>query len=493
MHFFKKNKEAKLKKTPRKRKGVFFRVGIEKEREYFVENLSMMLSSGMVISQVIESLKEDEQSKRMQTILKDMEEDIEEGVPLWKALSGTGLFSEHAVSLLRIGEQSGKLAENMEVIREQEQKSRVFQSKVRSAMLYPAVVLMVMITVGIGIAWFILPKLARMFDSLHIQLPFLTRALIAFGEFISAYGTIAVPAFIVILFSLFYVLFVMKRTKFIGQAILFTLPGIKRLVREAELARMGYMLGSLLDAGVPIVISLEALRSASAVKRYQKIYEQLKKNVEAGESFKQSFRSVETVRALIPLSVQHMIVAGEQTGRLSDIFYRIGKTFELKTEDTTKNLSVLLEPILLFLVWIGVVLVALAVIMPIYSLIGGLRSASAPPPPAVSAPVSTEESAPTVESVDSAIDETESAKVSDETESGNAAAGAEVGELPKLRIAYEYLNVRQEPSAESDRIGRVFLGEEYAYDDYDTEANWYHIVVSEDISGWVSGEYVENL
>ena len=106
---------------------------------------------------------------------------------------------------------------------------------------------------------------------------------------------------------------------------------------------------------------------------YQDIYSKLREAVEEGRSIKKSFLLYPEVNILLPLPIQQMIVAAEQSGHLADTLKTIGDIYEEKTETTTKNISVLLEPLLLVIVWLGVVAVALAVILPIYSLIGGLN------------------------------------------------------------------------------------------------------------------------
>jgi type II secretory pathway component PulF len=94
---------------------------------------------------------------------------------------------------------------------------------------------------------------------------------------------------------------------------------------------------------------------------------------EEGNSFQKSFVAYKKIKNLIPTSVQQMVASGEQSGHLSDTLFQVGQIYEAKIETTTKNLSVILEPVLLVIVWLGVAAVAFAIILPIYSLIGGLQ------------------------------------------------------------------------------------------------------------------------
>jgi len=343
------------------------------ERAYFIENISLLISSGMNIMVALEAIKSESKSKAMREMIDFMKEEIDAGVSLWKVLDHTHIFSTNVIALLRIGEETGRLSENFKVIISQERKDRVFKSKLRSAMLYPGIVFSLTVVIGVGITWFILPKLASVFSGLHLDLPILTRLLISVGTYLGAYGHIVIPLFIVVLFTLWYFLFIFKKTKHIGQDFLFLFPAIGKLVKEIEIARFGYMLGTLLNAGLSLTDSLNSLSEVTGIRRYQMFFDYIRKEIEEGNSFKKSFSTFPHTKKLIPVPIQQMIVAGEQSGNLAEILSTIGSIFEEKTEITTKNLSVILEPILLVIVWIGVAGIALAVILPLYSLLGGLN------------------------------------------------------------------------------------------------------------------------
>ncbi len=354
-------------------KGLNVQIGLGKERNYFVENLSMLVSSGMTVLGAIDSISEEVKNPGMKKILQSLREDVENGSPLWKAFERTGIFPLHTVSLIRIGEESGNLAQNLKLIAIQEEKDRVFKSKIRGAMMYPGFVFSLTIIVGVLIMWFILPRLSVVFGQLKIELPAITKALIATGKFLGAYGVVAVPLFFAFIGLLVFFIFYYKRTKFLGQSFLFAFPGIGKLLREVELTRFGYLLGTLLEAGIPVVTALESLEKATTFYRYQKFYAHLKESVRDGNSFGKSFLLFNKSDDYIPKTIQGLIVAGEKSGSLSSTMLKFSSRYEAKIEDTTKNLSVIFEPILLVIVWVGVVAVALAVILPIYSLIGGIN------------------------------------------------------------------------------------------------------------------------
>ena len=364
----KKSKERR--RDPGFQLPIFF---VSEERDYFIENLGMLLGSGMPILSALDAIKTEMRSRSMRRVIDSVAEEIDAGSSLWRALEYTHLVPAYIVSLIRVGEETGRLTENLKVVVIQQQKEREFNSKIRSAMFYPMMVLGVTLVVGIGIAWFILPRLSRVFAELHLQLPWITRALVAVGDFLARWGSFAVPAFLAALFIVLYLLFIFSKTKFIGQGALFFIPGVKKLIREVELGRFGYIFGTLLAAGLPVVDALFALSQATAFPSYQRFYAHLKESIEQGNSFQKGFALYPKARWFIPAPIQQMVISAEQSGHLSETLVKIGEIYEGKTEATTKNLIVILEPVLLVIVWLGVVSVALAVILPIYSLIGGFK------------------------------------------------------------------------------------------------------------------------
>ncbi len=347
-------------------------IGVEHDRDYFIENMGVLIGSGMPILEAIDAISQEIRSSAMRHLVSEMRADIEAGVAFSTALERSSIFSHHAISLIRIGEASGRLTENLKIVAEEQERERSLSSKLRSAMMYPLFVLGVTLTVGIGIAWFILPKLATIFTQLDIELPLITRLLIGAGTFLTLHGAVAIPLFFLFLVTVFCILFVFPATKRIGEEFLLGAPGIGRLVREIELARFGYLLGTLLNAGVPIVLSLESLAASASFTSYRNFFTHIARSIDDGFSFRESFERYPHTRRLIPTPVAQLVVAAERSGALADTFKKIGQQYDERTETTTKDLAVMLEPILLVIVWLGVVGVAVAVILPIYSLQGQL-------------------------------------------------------------------------------------------------------------------------
>ncbi len=340
-----------------------------KERDYFIENLSMLVESGMPFLSTLEALQMGMHSKKMKSVLSTLRNEIESGSPFWKALMKTNIFPARTISLVRIGEETEKLSQNLKVIALQEEKERSFRSKVQSALLYPAFVLILSLTVGLLMAWFVLPRLATAFSRLEAELPLITKAIINIGIFMENYGAVFLPISLVVLGTITYFVFFYPKMGPVRQVLFLTIPIVKNLIREIEIARFGYFLGTLLNAGLPITRALDSLQESTISTPYKKLYTHLQTAIEEGNSFKKSFSLYSKANTLIPVTIQQMVTVGEQSGNLVDTLLSIGRIFEKRIEATTKNLEVILEPVLLVLVGIVVLTVSLAIYLPVYGFI----------------------------------------------------------------------------------------------------------------------------
>ena len=350
------------------------RLNIGEEKDQMIENLSILLAAGMPVVAALESIEKETKSPALRKMLKNIIEEVADGSALWRSLDKAEIFPKHFIALIRIGEQSGRLSENLKIVAASQTKDRVFRSKIKSALSYPIFVFFLIFFIGLGVTWFILPRLSRVFLEMKITLPWMTKIIMSFGEFLRTSGIIFVPSVIVLVLALIYFIFFFPKTKFVGQAIIFAIPITRKIVQEIELSRAGYVLGSLLGAGMPIVQSLDALADSSTIMYYERFYKYLSKSISQGNTFARSFSEYQSSRKLFPGSIQQMINSSELSGSLSDTLIHVGEIYETKTDISAKNLATMLEPIFLIIVWFGVLFIALAVILPIYGLIGGISN-----------------------------------------------------------------------------------------------------------------------
>jgi type II secretory pathway component PulF len=348
--------------------------GLNRETsEYVMESLSMLILSGVTVGEALESIAEEVPNKKIQKTILNMRTKIDEGVPFAKAMDDTGLFSPSVITLVDIGQTTGKLAENLKVVAAQMHKNNVMNSKIKSAMLYPAFLVSLLFVVGTGIGVFLLPRLLTVINSLQEKVGPITKLLISLGTFFGRYGLISAGVVVVLVITIGLLIKTSPKVKAASEEILFRLPGIKKLLFETEVSRFGFILGTLLEAGLPVVTALESLSGSMSTARYQKFAAELCEKIEEGNSFGRVMREPK-VRALLSGTTCQIIMSAEKSGNLSDSLLKVGRNYEDKADITAHNLETLLEPIVLVVIAIGVLFVALAVFLPIYSLIGNFNS-----------------------------------------------------------------------------------------------------------------------
>lgn len=162
------------------------------------------------------------------------------------------------------------------------------------------------------------------------------------------------------------------RFKAVTQWMIFRVPGIGKLAKEATVARLGVILGGLLRSGVPLVEALESLEDVTQVVVYKKFYGKVLENMKLGDSFNKSFEEIKNTKKLLPVSVQQLVITGERSGSLADSLLKIAEIYEKKATETATALPVILEPMLLLIIGGLVGLIAFAIIVPIYSVVGNV-------------------------------------------------------------------------------------------------------------------------
>lgn len=346
-------------------------IGLGKDRMMFIQNLGTMLGAGLSLVESLHTLQKETRAKPMRKIIQNIIDNVENGYPLWKAMEAQSFFTPHAIALVRIGEEAGNLAENVVYLAQQEEKDAALKGKVKMAMIYPTIVMVLMFIIVVGLGMFVLPQLLGVLTSLDVPLPLATRMIILFTNMFTEHGAVFVPS----MMGAFVVLSILSKYtnfKVVTQWIMFHIPGIGALAREATIARFGVILGGLLKAGVPVVEAMQSLVTVTPIVRYKKLYQKMLDHIQVGDSFAKSFTLIKKSEKLLPPSVQQLVITGERSGALADITLKIADIYDKKASDTAQKLPVILEPMLLLFIGGLVGTIAFAIIVPIYSIVGNV-------------------------------------------------------------------------------------------------------------------------
>lgn len=334
------------------------------EKVLFTRYLEVMLRSGLSLVKALAILAEQTENKRLKKIILELRGHVEKGATLHDSLAKyPHVFSKLYVSLVKTGEVSGKLDDILDQLAVQLKKDRDLVKKVTGAMIYPALVFAAMIGVGLIMMLFILPRLVAIFEDFDTQLPLPTRILIAVSKFTQSYILWILGGAGLLAFLLFR--FMRSQTgRRLCHRLYLRIPVFGKVVKKFNIARFVRNFGSLLSSGMPILQALEIVGDALGNICYQKAVKSSGDDVQKGLSLG---KILSKTPHLFPPLVTQVIEVGEETGRLDDLLERLAGFYEEDVDQTMKNISTIIEPVIMLVMGGAVGAMAVAVILPIYS------------------------------------------------------------------------------------------------------------------------------
>lgn len=336
------------------------------EKMMFSRNLSVMIGAGLSLNRALDVLSKQTDNMAFKKILGSVSEEVQKGKSFSDALSlYVSAFSNLYINMIRSSEAAGNLEDILQLLSKQLKKEYDLKRKIRGAFMYPAVILVAMIAIGILMMIFVVPSLARTFRDLGVPLPLTTRIIIAISEFGVNYwylffGFIAGGIYSIILF------FRTRMGKNMVDALFLKMPLLSPLTKKINSARFARTMSSLLEGGVPIVKSLEITAETIPNHFYK---DSLKKTIEKVQKGESLSKSLEEYPELYPPLVTQMIAVGEETGSISDVLKHLAIFFESEVSQATKNMSTIIEPLLMIVIGIAVGFFAISMMQPMYSIV----------------------------------------------------------------------------------------------------------------------------
>ena len=340
-----------------------------KEIMVFFRQLSILIEARVPIVASLGAIKAQMDNKYFQKVLDEMINDIQDGLPLSDALQKhRDIFSSLSINIVRAGELSGNLKKSLTYIADNIEKNYELTSKVKSAMIYPVIVMVVFFIIAFIVMSFVIPKLTLMIKTMDgVILPWYTSAVIAVSDFMNQYWW-AIAIFIAgIIASIMYYIQTEDGNKEWDQ-IKIKLPVFGRIYQYLYVARFADNLGVLLVGGIPIIQALKIVSSVIGNVVYEKIFLKAADEVRIGGTMSTVLRKSPEV----PPIVSQMVRIGEESGQIDVVLGHVAKFYDKEATDRAKNLATLIEPLLMVMIGIGVAFLAFAVLMPIYNIAGQL-------------------------------------------------------------------------------------------------------------------------
>jgi type II secretory pathway component PulF len=330
--------------------------------------LSVLLQSGLPLGDAIDILLQ-QSKKSLKVILASLQASIQSGNTLADGLEKfPHVFSSVFVNLVRAGEKSATLQKNLQQLADQLQKEHDLKAKIRGAMMYPSIVAMSAVMVCTGIVVFVLPNITALFKSLDVPLPWTTKLLLFIADVVKNYGIfIAVGSIAaVVLFLL------VKNTRPVRPIVHFVtlhFPIIGKIARNTNLARITLLFGTLLNTGMPFNDALPVTISVIKNHYYKKLFKKMQMTVSEGNTIT---TALEHNDYLFPPIALRLIRVGEETGTLGDMLIYLADFYEKEVDDQTKNVTTLIEPIMIVGIGLMVAVLAFSIISPIYQVVGSI-------------------------------------------------------------------------------------------------------------------------
>lgn len=345
--------------------GLGKRVGA-KDRIIFTRQLSTLINAGLPLTQSLHTVVDQISNPNLRDVVAQVTASVEAGTSLSQSFARfPRVFSPIYISLVAAGEASGSLDKTLERIATQQEKDAAILSKIRSALVYPVIVLAVIVGVLIFMLTTVLPQVGGLYKDLGKELPLLTRVLLAISNFIVNFWYIAIIAAIAGVAGLrSYSQTPAGRSQFDNFKL--NMPVFGQLFRKVYMARFARTLGTMLSSGIPMLEALGIVRNSIGNVHVEVVLDKAVSGVKGGKALSATLENQPTFLKLVP----QMIRIGEQSGSIDSMLDRVAIYFEDEVDEEVKNLSTTIEPIMMVVLGVVVGGVIAAILVPVYNLVG---------------------------------------------------------------------------------------------------------------------------
>ncbi len=343
----------------RKKTRSFFKRRID--RGYLFFQLGVMLRCGLPLTRALEIAARETSNRSIAGVLTEIKDDVTRGIRFSDALSKfPRVFSTVYVNMVRVAEATGGLAELLLSIAEYEERKREQESRLKSALAYPLVVALI----GSGVVGFLLmyvmPKMIKIFKTVKVELPLITRVLVAGGEFLRQYGLLVAIVVGIAAVSVYRNYSRGGKTRGIVDRWLLKI----NLYKKAIMVRFSELLAFQLKEGIPLVVALQGCKGAVTNLYFQNEIERISIEVQKGRSLSDVIRN----SAMFDDMFKATVVTGESTGELKEFLLRVAYFMRRDVERLTSRIVSMAEPVLIMVLGTIVGFIVLSIMMPIFEL-----------------------------------------------------------------------------------------------------------------------------
>lgn len=338
------------------------------ERAFIARNVSLMIKAGNTLSESVQFVAGQARRRSTEQIIKTVAQDISSGVTFADALEQfENAFGRLFVQFVRVGEKSGTLEETLDYLAKQFEKDHDTSQKVLSATIYPLIIIGILITYATVFSFWIFPKIKNVFASFSQNLPLLTRIMIGISDWVKSWGW-SIIALLIVGCILLWLKRTSKTVDAMSDWIGMHTPRVATILKNQRMSRFFAIMSFFMKSGVPITESLDYTAHAFSSRVTKAMLEKSRQRIESGENFAKSLEGT----FVSPLALKLLSVA-EKSGSLQETLSYCADYYQRDVDYATKNLSSVVEPLLLIVVGILVALLAIAIILPVYQFTGSVK------------------------------------------------------------------------------------------------------------------------
>ena len=340
-----------------------------KEVAVFFRQLTTLVGAKVSIVISLKAIQLEMENRYFKMAIIEMIEDVEDGATLSEGMAKhPKIFNNLMINMVKAGEASGNLQKSIEFIADNVEKNQELNAKIKGALFYPTFVLAAAVLIGFGVFAFVLPKLTSVFKGMDIEIPWYTQALMNIGDFMNAHWLIMLIAIIALIIG-FVHYFNTPEGKDEFERWSIKIPVFGKLLRYIYISRFAENLSILLIGGIPIVRALIIVSDVVNNVVYKETILAASEEVKKGGVMSTTLsRSPD-----FPSIVSSMVRIGEDSGKISEVLRNVSEFYTRETDRITRNLTSLIEPILIVVLGIGVAGLVFAILMPIYTMSGQIK------------------------------------------------------------------------------------------------------------------------
>ena len=342
-----------------------------KEQAFFAKRLAFLLKAGMPLLEAVQLIGSQSKNEYEKDVYINIVQSMSNGQTLSNSMKRyRGTFGDFSINIIHSGEQSATLVENLDYLANELRKKDALRKKITGALLYPLIVTLATFGVTGFLAVYIFPKIVPIFQSLNADLPISTRIVMWFTTTLKSHFIIILTGIACLVITAAAVITKHAGIRYMYYGLILRLPFFGKVIKDYYFTNMMRTLGLLLRGGAPLSKAINITSETLTHPFYKKVFNEFEERLTRGKTISESIHKYPNN---FPEIISHMVAVGEKSGNLPETLLYLSEYYEHEFDEETKNLSSVVEPVLMIVMGIMVGFIAISVISPIYEITSSIK------------------------------------------------------------------------------------------------------------------------